>query len=82
MGAHSLWFFAWYSNILLDNQMNADKRDSEKKTGRQDPVDTIPVRPTGENFSVSTAAMETQLLAYNKKQRHGNEDREAPPPHI
>lgn len=35
MGAHSVWFIAWYSNILLDNQMNADKRDSEKKTGRR-----------------------------------------------
>lgn len=49
---------------------------------RQDPVDTIPVRPTGENFSVSMAAMETQLSAYNKKQQHDNEDRKASPPHI
>lgn len=57
-------------------------RIKETVRRRQDPVDTIPVRPTGENFSVSTAAMETQLSAYNKKQRHGNEDREAPPPHI
>lgn len=61
--------------------MNANKRDSEKKTGRQDTVTTIPVRPTGGIFSVSMAAMETQLSAHNKKP-HGNEDREAPPPHI
>lgn len=43
-------------------------RNIEKKTGRKDPVDTIPVRPTRENVSVSMAAMETQLSAYNKKQ--------------
>lgn len=49
---------------------------------RQDPADTIPVRPTGETFSVSMAAMETQLWAHNEKQQHDNEDREAPPPHI
>lgn len=56
--------------------MNADKRDGEEEGGKK--FDTIPVRPTGEKFSVSMAAMETQLTAYNKKQRNGNEDREAP----
>lgn len=30
--------------------MNADERDGEKEAGRQDPVDTIPVRPTGGKF--------------------------------
>lgn len=69
--------------ILVNNQMNSDKRGRETRMGRQDPVDTIPVRRTGENISVSMAAMETQLPAYNKKRQHGNEDREAPLlPHI
>lgn len=70
--------------ILLNKQINAEKRYRETKTGRQHPVDTIPVRRTGKKNSVSTAAMETQLPAYNKKRQHGNENREAPPhvPHI
>lgn len=82
-GVHVLLCLSRDIQILVNNQMNSDKRDRETRLGRQDPVDTIPVRRTGENISVSMAAMETQLPAYNKKWQHGNEDREAPlPPHI
>lgn len=82
-GVHALLCSSRDIQILVNNQMNSDKRDRETRMGRQDSVDTIPVRRTGENISVSMAAMETQLPAYNKKRQHGNEDREAPlPPHI
>lgn len=30
--AHTFFPVAWYSNILLNNQMDADKRDGEEKT--------------------------------------------------
>lgn len=82
-GVHVLLCPSHDIQILVNNQINSDKRDRETRMEREDPVDTIPVRRTGENISVSMAAMETQLPAYNKKRQHGNEGREAPlPPHI